>query len=134
LCRPSGTRLINLILPGTDVPGYRLLRPYGTVSVAVLNPLAQPGRIALPPCPLNSTVPCPLNSTVTISRLCLSKSTGPKVTRVWCARWQRDEMGGKPGFVGAPLLWEATAGGLVVSLALWERRLTTSHKYGSLKG
>jgi hypothetical protein len=33
LCRPSGTRLINLILPGTDVPGYRLLRPYGTVSV-----------------------------------------------------------------------------------------------------
>src|SRR5882757_4567041 len=35
LCRPSGTRLINLILPGTDVPGYRLLRPYGTVSVAV---------------------------------------------------------------------------------------------------
>jgi hypothetical protein len=45
----SGTRLINLILPGTDVPGYRLLRPYGTVSVAVLNPLAQPERIAPPP-------------------------------------------------------------------------------------
>jgi hypothetical protein len=39
LCRPYGTRLINFILPGTDVPGYRLLRPYGTVSVAVLNPL-----------------------------------------------------------------------------------------------
>jgi hypothetical protein len=46
LCRPYGTRLINFILPGTDVPGYRLLRPYGTVSVAVLNPLAQPKRIA----------------------------------------------------------------------------------------
>jgi len=41
--------LINFILPGTDVPGYRLLRPYGTVSVAVLNTLAQPERIAPPP-------------------------------------------------------------------------------------
>ena len=27
LCRPYGTRLINLIVPGTDVPGYRLCRP-----------------------------------------------------------------------------------------------------------
>ncbi|MDX6460121.1 MAG: hypothetical protein QOE55_3818, partial [Acidobacteriaceae bacterium] len=43
------TRLINLILPGTDVPSYRLLRPYGTVSVAVLNTLAQPEQIAPPP-------------------------------------------------------------------------------------
>jgi hypothetical protein len=55
------------------------------------------------------------------------------------------EMNGwETGFCGCPglmlalassrLLWEATAGGLVVSSALWERRLTTSHKYGSLKG
>ena len=49
LCRPYGTRLINFILPGTDVPGYRLCRPCGTTSVAVLNPLAQPERIALRP-------------------------------------------------------------------------------------
>ena len=48
LCRPYGTRLINFILPGTDVPGYRLLRPYGTVSVAVLNRLAQSGLRRLP--------------------------------------------------------------------------------------
>jgi hypothetical protein len=31
------------------VPGYGLLRPHGTVSVAVLKPLAQPERIAPPP-------------------------------------------------------------------------------------
>jgi hypothetical protein len=30
LCRPFGTRLLILSLPGTDVPGYRLYRPYGT--------------------------------------------------------------------------------------------------------
>jgi hypothetical protein len=35
---------MNLILPGTDVPGYRLFRTYGTVSVAVLNPLVRPFR------------------------------------------------------------------------------------------
>jgi hypothetical protein len=29
-CRPFGTRFINLILPGTAVPGYRLSRPCGT--------------------------------------------------------------------------------------------------------
>jgi len=27
MCRPFGTRLINLSLPGTAVPGYRLCRP-----------------------------------------------------------------------------------------------------------
>ena len=27
LCRPCGTRLMNLIQPGTEVPGYRLFRP-----------------------------------------------------------------------------------------------------------
>jgi hypothetical protein len=32
MCRPSGTRLINLGLPGTDVPGYRLFRPLSTSS------------------------------------------------------------------------------------------------------
>jgi hypothetical protein len=26
MCRPSGTRLVNLILPGTAVSGYRLSR------------------------------------------------------------------------------------------------------------
>jgi hypothetical protein len=40
LCRPFGTHLINLTLPGTTVPGYRLFRPCGTASVAVSNPLA----------------------------------------------------------------------------------------------
>jgi hypothetical protein len=37
LCRPLGTPLLNLnlILPGTDVPGYRLFRPCGTGFVAV---------------------------------------------------------------------------------------------------
>ena len=34
MCRPFGTRLMSLILPGTAVPGYRLFRPCGTVSVA----------------------------------------------------------------------------------------------------
>jgi hypothetical protein len=32
--RPFGTRLIGLFLPGTDVPGYRLSRPYGTAEEA----------------------------------------------------------------------------------------------------
>jgi hypothetical protein len=32
---PSGTRLEDVSLPGTDVPGYRLCRPYGTVSLQV---------------------------------------------------------------------------------------------------
>ena len=32
LCRPFGTRLMNLSLPGTDVPGYRLFRPRSTSS------------------------------------------------------------------------------------------------------
>jgi hypothetical protein len=40
---------MNVILPGTDVPGSRLLRPYGTVSVAVLNSFNQPEQIALLP-------------------------------------------------------------------------------------
>jgi hypothetical protein len=35
LCRPFGTRLIHVILPGTDVPGYRLFRRYGTGFVVV---------------------------------------------------------------------------------------------------
>ena len=30
--RLYGTRLINLILPGTAMPGYRLYRPFGTAS------------------------------------------------------------------------------------------------------
>ena len=34
MCRPFGTRPMSLILPGTAVPGYRLFRPCGTVSVA----------------------------------------------------------------------------------------------------
>ena len=33
MCRPSGTRLINLTLPGTDVPGHRLCRPCGTAPM-----------------------------------------------------------------------------------------------------
>jgi hypothetical protein len=36
MCRPSGTRLLLLTLPGTAVPGYRLFRPYGT---ALLRPV-----------------------------------------------------------------------------------------------
>jgi hypothetical protein len=35
MCRPFGTRLIDLILPGTAVPGYRLFRPFGTASCAI---------------------------------------------------------------------------------------------------
>ena len=35
LCRPYGTRVMDEILPGTAVPGYRLLRPCGTGVVAV---------------------------------------------------------------------------------------------------
>jgi hypothetical protein len=30
MCRSCGTRLIDLNLPGTPVPGYRLFRPCGT--------------------------------------------------------------------------------------------------------
>jgi hypothetical protein len=37
MCRPSGTRLINLSLPGTDVPGYRLFRPCGTALLQPIN-------------------------------------------------------------------------------------------------
>jgi hypothetical protein len=33
MCRPSGTRLLLLTLPGTSVPGYRLFRPSGTGSL-----------------------------------------------------------------------------------------------------
>jgi hypothetical protein len=36
LCRPSGTRLLNVSLPGTNVPGYRLYRPCGTAPVAAV--------------------------------------------------------------------------------------------------
>jgi hypothetical protein len=44
LCRPYGTRVINLILPGTAVPGYRLCRPYGTRVVSLILPgTAVPG-------------------------------------------------------------------------------------------
>jgi hypothetical protein len=45
LCRPFGTRLIDLILPGTDVPGYRLFRPYGTGVVAVPSPFEPHNRL-----------------------------------------------------------------------------------------
>jgi hypothetical protein len=37
MCRPSGTRLLLLTLPGTDVPGYRLSRPYWTASLRPVN-------------------------------------------------------------------------------------------------
>jgi hypothetical protein len=40
MCRPSGTRLINLSLPGTDMPGYRLFRPFGTVLLRPVNDTA----------------------------------------------------------------------------------------------
>jgi hypothetical protein len=30
LCRPQGTPAIDLNVPGTNVPGYRLFRLYGT--------------------------------------------------------------------------------------------------------
>jgi hypothetical protein len=33
MCRPSGTRLITLIVPGTAVAAYRLFRPSGTASL-----------------------------------------------------------------------------------------------------
>ena len=51
LCRPSGTRLINLILPGTDVPGWR--QEQFNVSVITYDELLdgqkkQAGRIVLP--------------------------------------------------------------------------------------
>ena len=32
MCRPYGTRVIDLSLPGTTVPGYRLFRPRSTSS------------------------------------------------------------------------------------------------------
>ena len=32
MCRPFGTHLIDLIFPGTSVPGYRLCRPKGLVG------------------------------------------------------------------------------------------------------
>ena len=32
MCRPFGTHLIDLICPGTSVPGYRLCRPKGLVG------------------------------------------------------------------------------------------------------
>jgi hypothetical protein len=37
MCRPSGTHLICLSLPGTDVPGYRLFRPFGTALLRPVN-------------------------------------------------------------------------------------------------
>jgi hypothetical protein len=33
---PNGTQFIILILPGTAVPGYRLLRPFGTEFILLL--------------------------------------------------------------------------------------------------
>jgi hypothetical protein len=42
LCRPFGTRFINLILPGTAVPGYRLSRPFGTAWLQTRS-MAVPG-------------------------------------------------------------------------------------------
>jgi hypothetical protein len=41
MCRPYGTRVIDLSLPGTTVPGYRLFRPYGTGSVAASSSFGQ---------------------------------------------------------------------------------------------
>src|SRR5271156_3473432 len=40
MCRPSGTRLLLLTLPGTAVPGYRLFRPYGTALLRPVNDTA----------------------------------------------------------------------------------------------
>ena len=45
MCRPSGTRLLLLILPGTSVPGYRLFRPYGT---ALLQPVVDTAIACVP--------------------------------------------------------------------------------------
>jgi hypothetical protein len=45
LCRPFGTRLINHSSPGTDVPGYRLLRPCGTASCWRRNPFEPLNRL-----------------------------------------------------------------------------------------
>ena len=42
MCRPSGTRLIRLILPGTDVPGSRLFRPCGTCSLPSIEQILLP--------------------------------------------------------------------------------------------
>ena len=36
LCRPLRDSYINLRLPGTPVPGYRLYRPYGTAGAESL--------------------------------------------------------------------------------------------------
>jgi hypothetical protein len=47
MCRPSGTRLINLSLPGTDVPGYRLFRPCGTALLQHVNDTAIDGFSSL---------------------------------------------------------------------------------------
>jgi hypothetical protein len=33
MCRPFWTRHVNVMLPGTAVPGYRLFRPCGTASL-----------------------------------------------------------------------------------------------------
>jgi hypothetical protein len=40
MCRPSGTHLLLLNLPGTSVPGYRLFRPYGTALLRPVNDTA----------------------------------------------------------------------------------------------
>jgi hypothetical protein len=45
LCRPCGTRLVNLIQPGTDVPGYRLFRPCRDCLVPVSKALRTPQQI-----------------------------------------------------------------------------------------
>jgi hypothetical protein len=37
MCRPSGTHLLLLTLPGTSVPGYSLFRPYGTALLRPVN-------------------------------------------------------------------------------------------------
>jgi hypothetical protein len=46
MCRPCGTRLINLSLPGTDVPGYRLFRPCGTALLRPVNDTAIDGFLS----------------------------------------------------------------------------------------
>jgi hypothetical protein len=40
MCRPFGTRLTGLILPGTAVPGYGFFRPHSTSSEQALRDLS----------------------------------------------------------------------------------------------
>jgi hypothetical protein len=43
MCRPFGTRLTGLIVPGTTVPGYSLFRPAGLELLRSVNEAAKGG-------------------------------------------------------------------------------------------